>query len=67
MISYLTKKGCLVFHYNRDLDNFRQSERAALIKHNLVNARVTTIGVTAKTDFLKCKNDNYCHSVSAKA
>jgi len=53
MDSYLTKNGNLVFHYDRDLDNFREAEQAALIKHNLINARIITIGVTRQTDFIK--------------
>ena len=67
MISYLTKTGNLVFHYDRDLDNFKEAEQAALIKHDLLNARVTTIAVTRETDFLRRKNDKTCHTIPADA
>lgn len=52
MISYITDRGCLVFHYDPILDNFEDTEKEALIKHNLVDARITTIAVTPRTDFL---------------
>jgi len=67
MDSYLTKTGNLVFHYDRDLDNYREAEQAALIKHNLIDARVTTIAVTRETDFLRRKNDKTCHIITAGA
>ena len=51
--SYLTKSGNLVFYYCPYADDFRECEKAALIKHGLVEARITTIGVTRRTDFLK--------------
>ncbi len=57
MTSYITDKGCLVFHYDPVLDNYEDVEQAALIKHNLLNARVTTIAVTRRTDFLRLKNE----------
>ena len=53
MISYLTKTGNLIYHYDRTLDNHEEALRAALVKHNLINARVTSIGVTRQTDFIK--------------
>ena len=61
MISYLTKKGCLVFHYDPVLDNFDEAEKEALIKHGLDGAKITTIGLTAETDFLRRRNDKLCH------
>jgi len=67
MDSYLTKTGNLVFHYDRDLDNYREAEQAALIKHNLIDARVTTIAVTRETDILRRKNDKTCHIITAGA
>ena len=58
MISYITDKGCLVFHYNPDTDDYEEAEKEALQKHGIESAKVTTIGVTPRTDFLKRKNDN---------
>ena len=63
MISYLTKKGCLVYHYDPVLDNYDEAEQAALKKHNLINAKITTIAVTSGTDFLRRRNDKSCHKV----
>ncbi len=56
--SYITKSGNLVFHYDKTLDNFREAEQAALIKHNLLNARITTIAVTPRLDFLRHEATN---------
>ena len=53
--SYITNKGCLVFHYDPILDNYEEAEKAALIKHGKDNAKITTIAVTPRTDFLKRK------------
>jgi len=53
MISYLTKAGCLVYHYNPVLDDQDEREKAAIIKHWLVGKRISTIGVTKGTDFLR--------------
>ena len=59
MTSYITDRGCLVFHYDPVLDNYEQAEKAALIKHKLNGAKITTIAVTKDTDFLKRKNKAY--------
>ncbi len=55
MESFITKEGCLVYHYDPVLDNYQNAEKEALIKHGLDDARVTTIAVTKNTDFLKKK------------
>ena len=67
MNSFITDKGCLVFHYDPILDNYEQAEKEALLKHGIDGSKITTIAVTPKTDFLKRKNDKYCHTVTAKA
>lgn len=51
--SYITGKGYLVFHYDRRLDNYEEAEKAALIKHRIDGAKITTIAVTPRTDFLR--------------
>jgi len=51
MISYITDRGCLVFHYDPLLDDYEQAEKAALIKHGIAGAKITTIAVTPETDF----------------
>jgi len=33
MSSYITDKGCLVFHYNQTLDDHEEAEKEALLKH----------------------------------
>jgi len=53
MISYLTKQGNLVFHYSPGLDDYYEAEKQALIKHNILDKKTTTIGVTRQTDFIK--------------
>jgi len=53
MISYITAKKCLVYHYDPVLDNFEQAEKEALLKHGIDGAKVTTIAVTSGTDFLR--------------
>ncbi len=58
MTSYLTQSGKLVFHYDKALDNYREAEQAALIKHNLINAKITTIAVTPETDFIRRDNSH---------
>jgi len=55
MNSYLTDKGCLVFRYDPILNDYEQAEKEALIKHGINGSRITTIGVTKNTDFLKSK------------
>lgn len=55
MNSYITDKGCLVFHYNPILNDYEQAEKEALLKHGIDGAKITTIGVTKNTDFLKKK------------
>ena len=55
MISYTTEK-CLVYIYDPVLDNFEQAEKEALLKHGINGARITTIGVTRQTDFIKNEN-----------
>jgi len=47
MISYITDKGGLVFHYDPVLDNFEQAEKEALKKHGI------------DTDFLKSENGKF--------
>jgi hypothetical protein len=51
--SYITKSGCLVFHYDLVLDNYREAEKEALLKHRINGAKITTIAVTTATDFLQ--------------
>ena len=55
MNSYRTDKGCLVFNYDPSLDNYEEAEKKALLKHGIDGAKITTIGVTKNTDFLKKK------------
>ncbi len=55
--SHITDKGCLVFYYNPNTDDYEEAEKEALSKHNLVNKKITTIGLTRKTDFLSQKKD----------
>lgn len=50
--SYRTDKGCLVFHYDPGLDDHEKAEKEALLKHGLDGAKITTIAVTPRTDFL---------------
>ncbi len=58
MISYITDKGRMVYHYNPDTDDYENAEKEALRKHGLEGSKVTTIGVTPRTDFLGRENDN---------
>lgn len=53
MLSYLSKTGKLIYHYDRTLDNHEEALRAALVKHNLINARVSSIAVTKGTNFIE--------------
>ena len=53
MKSYITKAGNLVYHYCPYADDYEAKEREAILKHGLDGARITTIAVTRKTDFLK--------------
>ena len=50
--SYITDKGCLVFHYDPGLDDHEKAEKEALLKHGVEGAKITTIAVTPRTDFL---------------
>ena len=56
--SYITDKGCLVFNYDPVKDDYESAEKEALIKHGIEDgAKLTTIGVTPRTDFLSQKKD----------
>ncbi len=59
MNSYITDKGCLVFRYDPILNDYEQEEKEALLKHGIDGAKITTIGVTQNTDFLKNKKKKY--------
>jgi len=52
MESYLSKTGNLIYHYNQGLDDYEEAEKHALIKHNMLNKKITTIAVTRRTDFI---------------
>lgn len=53
MTSYLTQNGNLVFIYCPVLDNYEAKEREAILRHGLEGKRITVIGLTSKTNFLK--------------
>lgn len=56
-----------MFHYNPITDDFEECEKEALLKHGIDGAKITTIGLTAETDFLRRKNDKLCHTANRKA
>ncbi|MCK4824084.1 hypothetical protein KA005_50490 [bacterium] len=56
--SYITEKGCLVFYYDPVLDDYENAEKEALIKHGIEDGtKITTNAMTARTDFIRHKND----------
>ncbi len=44
-----------MFRYDPILNDYEQAEKEALLKHGVDGAKITTIGVTKNTDFLKKK------------